>query len=158
MYSCLILSFLVTPIPNLNIFISATSISSTCFIVTATVSSPYIIAGLTTVMYTFLFTFAVNLLSQITLGTFLYPFHSACTLLFTSLSQLLLSCTVDPCNILSFLFYKGHFSFICFVLLYYISAWSNYGPADGICAARGTILQKSCRLQAAATFFFRRTP
>ena len=29
------------------------------------------------------------------------------------------------------------------------------GPTtDGICAARGTILQKSCRLQAAATFFF----
>ena len=26
--------------------------------------------------------------------------------------------------------------------------------ADGICADRGTILQKSCRLQAAATFFF----
>ena len=33
------------------------------------------------------------------------------------------------------------------------TAWSNYGPADGICAARGTILRKSCRLQAAATFF-----
>ena len=30
MYSFLILSFLVTPIANLNIFISATSISSTC--------------------------------------------------------------------------------------------------------------------------------
>ena len=36
MCSFLILSFLVTPIANLNIFISATSISSTCFFVTAT--------------------------------------------------------------------------------------------------------------------------
>ena len=32
MYSFLILSFLVTPIANLNIFISATSISFTCFL------------------------------------------------------------------------------------------------------------------------------
>ena len=48
MYSFLILSFLVTPIANLNTFISATSISSTnCFFVTATVSSPYTNAGLT---------------------------------------------------------------------------------------------------------------
>ena len=39
MYSFLILSFLVTPIENLSIFISATSISFTCFFVTATVSS-----------------------------------------------------------------------------------------------------------------------
>ena len=37
MYSFLILSFLVTPIANLNIFISATSISSTCFFVAATI-------------------------------------------------------------------------------------------------------------------------
>ena len=37
MYLFLILSFLVTPIENLNIFISATSISFTCFFVTATV-------------------------------------------------------------------------------------------------------------------------
>ena len=40
MYSFLILSFLVTPIANLNIFVSVTSIFSTCFFVTATVSSP----------------------------------------------------------------------------------------------------------------------
>ena len=44
MYSFLILSFLVTPIANLNIFISATSISFTLFFVTATISSPYTIA------------------------------------------------------------------------------------------------------------------
>ena len=47
MYSFLILSFLVPPIANLNIFISATCIYSICFFVTATISSPYIIAGLT---------------------------------------------------------------------------------------------------------------
>ena len=39
-------------------------------------------------------------------------------------------------------------------ILFNNTAWSNYGPADGICAARGTILHKSCRLEAAATFFF----
>ena len=102
MYSFLILSFLVTPIGNLNIFISATSISSTCFFVTATVSSPYTIAGLTTELYTFPFTIAGNLLWQITPDTFLHPFHPACTLFFTSLSQLPLSCTVDPKHLNSF--------------------------------------------------------
>ena len=86
-YSFLILSFLVTPMPNLNIFISVTSISSTCFFVTATVSSPYTIAGLTAELYTFPFTLAGNLLSQINPDTFLHPFHPACTLLFTFLSQ-----------------------------------------------------------------------
>ena len=92
MYSFLILSFLVTPIANLNIFFSATFISSTCFFVTATVSSPYTIAGLTTELYTFPFTVAGNFLSQITPDTFFHPFHPCCTLLFTSLSQLPLSC------------------------------------------------------------------
>ena len=53
MYSFLILSFLVIPIANLNIFISATSIFSICFFVTATLSSPYTNAGLTTKLYTF---------------------------------------------------------------------------------------------------------
>ena len=56
MYLFLILSFLVTPTANLNIFISATSISFTCFFVTAIVSSPYNIDGLTTELYTFPFT------------------------------------------------------------------------------------------------------
>ena len=91
----LILSFLVTPIAHLNIFISATSISS-CFFVTATVSSPYTIAGITTELYTFPFTLAGNLLSQTTPDTLFHPFHPACTLFFTSLSQLPFSCTVDP--------------------------------------------------------------
>ena len=96
MYSFLILSFLVTSIANLNIFISATSISSTCFFVTATVSSPYTIAGLTTELYIFPFTLAGNLLSQITPDTHLHPFHPACTLFLTSFSQPPLSSTVDP--------------------------------------------------------------
>ena len=87
---------------NLNIFISATSISSTCFFVTATVSSRYIIAGLTTELYTFPFTLTGNLLSQITSDTFLHPFHPACTLFFTSLSQLPLSCTVHSKYLNSF--------------------------------------------------------
>ena len=102
MYSFLILSFLVTPIANLNIFISATSISFTCFFVTATVSSPYTIAGLTIELYTFPFTLAGNLLSQSSPDTFLHPLHFASTLFFTSLSQLPLSCTVDPKYLNSF--------------------------------------------------------
>ena len=102
MCSFLILSFLVTPKANLNIFISATSISSTCFFVTATVSSPYTIAGLTTKLYTFPFTLAGSLLSQITPDTLLYSFHPACTLFFTSLSQSPLSYTVDPKYLNSF--------------------------------------------------------
>ena len=102
MYSFLILSFLVNPIPNLNIFISAISISSTYFFVSTTVSSPHITADITTVLYIFPFTLAGHLLSQITLDTFLHPFHPACTLLFTSLSQLSLSCTVDPKYLNSF--------------------------------------------------------
>ena len=85
MCSFLILSFLVTPIVNLSIFISATSISSTCFFVTVTISSSYTIASLTTELYTFPFTLAGNLLSQITPDTLLHPFHPACTLFFTSL-------------------------------------------------------------------------
>ena len=80
MCSFLILSFLVTLVPILNIFISATSNSSICFFVTATVSSPYILASLTTELYTFPFTLADNLLSQITPNTFLHSFYPACTL------------------------------------------------------------------------------
>ena len=118
----LILSFLVTPIENFNIFISATSISSICFFVTATVSSPYIIAGLTTELYTFPFTLAGNLLSQITPDTLLHPFHPACTLFFTSLSQPPLSCTVDLKYLNSFtlrllyppsLLFRRHFFHLC---------------------------------------------
>ena len=108
-YSFLILSFLVTPIANLNIFISF--ISSTCYFVIATVSSLYTIASLTALLYTFSFTLAGNLLSQITPDTFLHPFHPICTLLFISLSQLPLSCTVNPKYLNSFTLGI----FVCFI-------------------------------------------
>ena len=40
-------------------------------------------------------------------------------------------------------------------MLTYLHSLNQRGPTtDGICAARETILHKSCRLQAAATFFF----
>ena len=128
----LMYSFLVTPIANLNIFISTTSISSTCFFVTATVSSPYTIAGLTTELYTFPFTLAGNLLSQITPDTLLHPFHPACTLFFTSLSQPALFCTVNPKYLNSFtdhlaLFYLASSLFHCHFLLLCTDIWSlNY--------------------------------
>ena len=48
-------------------------------------------------------TVASNLLSQITPDTFLHPFHPSCTLFYTSLSQLPLSCTVDPKYLNSFI-------------------------------------------------------
>ena len=102
MYSSLILSFLVTPIANLIIFISATSVPFICFVVTATISSPYTIAGLTTEFSTFLFILAGKLLPQITPDAFLHPFHPFCTLLFTSLSPLPLSCAFDPKYLNSF--------------------------------------------------------
>ena len=85
MYSFLILSFFANPIANLNIFISVTP-SLICFFETATVSSPYTIAGLTTELYTFPFTLAGNHLSQITPDTVLHQFHPVFILLFTSLS------------------------------------------------------------------------
>ena len=66
MYSFLILSILVTPNENRNIFNSATSISASCLFVSATVSNPYNIAGLTATLYTFPFTLAGTLLSHIT--------------------------------------------------------------------------------------------
>ena len=82
--------------------ISVTSISFTCFFVTAIISSPYTIAGLTTELYTFPFTLAGNLLLQITSNTLFHPFHPACTLFFNSLSQPPLSCTIDPKYLNSF--------------------------------------------------------
>ncbi|KAF7692621.1 hypothetical protein HF521_010231, partial [Silurus meridionalis] len=48
--SFLILSILDTPNENLNIFSSATSSSTSCLLLNATVSKPYIITGLTTVL------------------------------------------------------------------------------------------------------------
>ncbi|KAK3552286.1 hypothetical protein QTP86_008550 [Hemibagrus guttatus] len=53
MYSFLILSNLVTPKENLNIFSSATSSSDSCLFLSDTVSKPYSMASLTTVLCTF---------------------------------------------------------------------------------------------------------
>ena len=128
-YSFLILSFFSTPIANLNVFISATSISFTYFYVTATVSSPYIIAGLTTELYTFPFTLAGNLLLQITPNTFLHPFHSACTLFFISLSQLPLSCTIDP-KYLNFFTFSTFVSSIFTVSLSFSPFMHRYSVFD----------------------------
>ncbi|KAM8867112.1 uncharacterized protein ACB058_005233 [Synchiropus picturatus] len=72
------------PIKNLSIFISATSSSDSCLFLSATVSKPYNIAGLTTLLYTFPFILADTLLSHITPDTFLQLFHPACTRFFTS--------------------------------------------------------------------------
>ena len=66
MYSFLILSNLVTPSENSNIFNSATSISASCLLVSATGSNPYYIAGLNVTLYTFPFILAGTRLSQIT--------------------------------------------------------------------------------------------
>ena len=116
MYSFLILSFLVTPTANLNIFISATSVSSTYFFVTATVSSPYTIAALTTVLYTFPFIVAGNL-SQITVDTFLHPFHPACTLLFTLVTT---TTFLHRCSQIFKFLYSWHFCILhlhCFFVI-----------------------------------------
>ncbi|KAF7707483.1 hypothetical protein HF521_018701, partial [Silurus meridionalis] len=94
--SFLILSILVTPNENLNIFSSATSSSTSCLLLNATVSKPDNIAGLTTVLKTFPFILADTLLSQITPVTLLHQLHPACTLFFTSLTHSPLLCTVDP--------------------------------------------------------------
>ena len=84
MYSFLILTILVTPNENRNIFNSATSTSASCLFVSASVSNPYIIAGLTATLYTFPFALAGTLLSQITPDILLHPFRPACILFFTS--------------------------------------------------------------------------
>ena len=129
MYSFLILSFLVTSIANLNIFISVTSISSTCFFLTATVSISYTIAGLTTELYNFPFTLAGKLLSQITFDTLLHLFYPVCTLFFTSLSQLPLSCTVDP-KYLNFFTLGNFVSSIFTVLLSFPLFMHRYSVFD----------------------------
>ena len=109
MYSFLILSILVTPNENRNIFNSATSISASCLFVSATVSNPYNIAGLTATLYTFPFTLADTRLSQITPDILLQPFHPACTLFFTSLPHSPLLCTVEPRYLKSSTFATLHF-------------------------------------------------
>ncbi|XP_053743961.1 tumor protein D53 isoform X3 [Synchiropus splendidus] len=67
----LILSILLTPREKLSIFISATSSSASCLLLSATVSKPYNIAGLTTLLDTFPFILADTLLLHITPDTLL---------------------------------------------------------------------------------------
>ena len=140
-YSFLILYFLVTPIANLNIFISATSIFSICFFVIATVLSPYTIAGLTTEQYTFPFTLAGNLLPQITPDTLLHPFHPACILFYTSLSQPPLSCTVDSKYLNSFTLgtlyppsslFRCHYHLHCFYKLIFYKLMASVSSCSEI--------------------------
>ncbi|KAK3566835.1 hypothetical protein QTP86_004560 [Hemibagrus guttatus] len=52
-YTSAVQSNLVTPKENLNIFSSTTSSSDSCLFLSDTVSKPYSMAGLTTVLYTF---------------------------------------------------------------------------------------------------------
>ena len=72
--SFLILSSLVTPLIHLNILISATSNFFACVFFTAQVSAPYIIAGLTTVLYTFPLTLKLILEWTTCLYTSFYGF------------------------------------------------------------------------------------
>ena len=95
-----------------------------CFFVSFTVSSPYTIVGLITELYTFPFTLAGDLLLQITADAFLHPFHPACHLFFTSLSQPSLSCTVNPKYLNSFILVLLYciFHLHCFVVIFCIYA------------------------------------
>ena len=98
MYSFLILSFLVTPIANLNILTLATSISSTCIFVTVIVSNLYTIVGLTTKLYTFPFIPARNLMSEIAPDrSYFSPSVSSCLPLTTTIF-----CTFDSKYLNSF--------------------------------------------------------
>ena len=94
--SFLILSFLVFPVENLNIFISATSILFSCVLVTPTVSIPYSNAGLTITLYNLPFNFYVTFLSHIAPVIFFHAPQPACTLFITSFSDHSSACSVDP--------------------------------------------------------------
>ncbi|KAI5613191.1 potassium channel subfamily T member 1 isoform X2, partial [Silurus asotus] len=74
---------------------SATSSSTSCLLLNATVSKPYNISVLTTVLSTFPLTLAYILLLQITPATLLHPLHPSCTLFFISLTDSPLLCPVD---------------------------------------------------------------
>ena len=82
-----ILSLLVTPDIHLNIFISATFILFSFTFLIGVAFMPYIMAGCTTVLKTFPFSFTGILLSHSTPDTSLQFFHPAFILLVTSLSR-----------------------------------------------------------------------
>ena len=78
--SFLIMSSLVTPLIHLNILISATSNFFSCAYFTAQVSAPYIIAGLTTDLYTVPLTHKLILRSHRIPDTLFQFFHPDCIL------------------------------------------------------------------------------
>ena len=85
--SFLILSSLAIPLTHVCILISATSNFFYCAFFTAHVSAPYIIAGLTSVVYTFPVTLKPTLRSHRTPDTPFQFFHSQCILLVISSSK-----------------------------------------------------------------------
>ena len=96
MYSFLILSILVTPYENRNIFNSATSISASCLFISATVSNPHNITGSIATLCSFPFTLAGTRPSQMNPDILLQPFSPVCTLFFTYLPHAQLLRTIEP--------------------------------------------------------------
>ena len=94
--SFLILSTLVTPLIHLNILVSATSNFFSCAFFTAHVSAPYIIAGLTTVLYTFPLTLKLILRSHRIPDILFQFFHPDCILSVISASKSPFSANVAP--------------------------------------------------------------
>ena len=103
-----ILFFLVTPSAHLTIFNSATSIFLTCLSITATVSIPQSIIGLTTLLYILPLALADYFLSHKTSDTFFQLTHPAWILLLTFSSHLPLLLTVEP-RYLKFLLFLPFF-------------------------------------------------
>ena len=85
--SFLILSSLVTTLIHLNILISATSNFFSCAFLTANVSALYIIAGLTTVLYTFPLTLKLILRTHRIPDILFQFFHPDCILCVISASK-----------------------------------------------------------------------
>ena len=94
--SFLILSSLVTPLIHLNILISPTSNFFYCAFLTAQVSALYIIAGLTTVLYTFPLNLKLILRSHRIPDTLFQFFHPDCILCVISASMYPFSASVAP--------------------------------------------------------------
>ena len=96
MCSFRIFSLLVTPHIRLSILISYTSSCTYCPLVVAHVSAPYNRAGLTTVLYTFPFSFSgILLLHHIPLHLFQF-LHAALTLCVISVAMPPVSHTLEP--------------------------------------------------------------
>ena len=93
--SFLIPSSLVTPLIHLNILISATSNFFSCAFFTTYISAPYMIGGLTTVLYTFPLTLKLILGSHRIPDTLFQFFHPDCMCVISA-SKSPLSANVDP--------------------------------------------------------------